>query len=66
MEDATIEITVNDQFDIRTKKTILFGKTVVVSLFKSLKMDLNTLIILIFLWFSRAIYRRYVGHDRFS
>ena len=55
MQDAAIEITKNDHFDIRTKKTILFGKTVVVNLFKSLKMILNTLIILRFLWLSRVI-----------
>ena len=66
MEDAAIEVTVNDRFDIRKKKAILFGKTVVVDLLKSLKMILNTLIILRFLWVARAIYRRDVGHDRFS
>ena len=42
-------------FDIRRKKAILFGKTVVVNLFKSLEMILNTLIILRFLWLSRSI-----------
>ena len=46
MEDAAIEITVNHPFDIGTKKAIPFGKTVVVNLFKSLEMILNTLIIL--------------------
>jgi predicted DCC family thiol-disulfide oxidoreductase YuxK len=66
MEDAAIEVTVNDHFDIRTKKAILFGKTVVIDLFKSLKMILHTLKILRFPWLSRAIYRRDVGHDRFS
>jgi hypothetical protein len=66
VEDAAIEVTVDDHFDIRTKKTILFGKTVVVNLFKSLKMLLNTSIVLGFLWLSRAIYRRDIGHDRFS
>ena len=66
MEDAAIEITANNQFDIGTKETILFGKTVIVDLFKSLKMLLNTLIILRYLWFPRAIFRRDVGHNRFS
>jgi len=66
MENAAIEVTVNDPFDIRTKKSILFGKTVVVNLFKSLKMLLNALIILRVLWFSMAIYRRDIGHVRFS
>ncbi len=66
MEDAAIEVTVNNLFDIRTQKTILFGKTVVIDLSKSLEMILNTLIILRFLWLARAIYRRDIGHDRFS
>lgn len=66
MEDATIEVTVNDHFDGRTKKSILFGKTVVVNLFKSLEMILNAMIILRFLWLSRAIYGRDIGHDGFS
>jgi len=39
---------------------------IIVYLLKSLKMILNTLIILRFLWLSRAVYRRDVGHDRFS
>ena len=46
MENAAIEVTVNDHFGIRTKKAILFGKTVVINLLESLKMTLNTLIIL--------------------
>ena len=37
VEDAAIEVTVDDHFDIRTKKAILFGKTVVVDLLKFLK-----------------------------
>ena len=66
MEDAAIEVAIDDLPHIRPKKTILFGKAVVVNLFKSLKMILNTLIILRFQWLSRAICRRDVGHDRFS
>ena len=66
MGDAAIEATVNDPFDIRAQKPVMFGKTVVVDLFKSLKMIFNTLIILRFLWLSRAIYRRDIGHVRFS
>ena len=66
MEDAAIKITVNHPFDIGTKKAIPFSKTVVVNLFKSLEMILNALIILRLLWLSRAIYRRDIGHDRFS
>ena len=64
-EDAAIEVTVDDLFDIRAQETILFGKTVVTDLFKSLKMILNTLIILLFLWLARTIYKRTLGHDCF-
>ena len=66
MEDAAIEVTVNDHFDIRAKKTISFGKTVVITLFKSLEMILNALIILRVLWLSRSVYGADVGHFRFS
>jgi hypothetical protein len=66
MKDAAIEVTVNDRFDIRTQETILFGKTVVVNLLKSLEIIFNTLIIFRFLWLSRAIDGGDVGHDRFS
>jgi hypothetical protein len=45
MEDAAIEITINYLFNIRTKKTILFGKTVVVNLLELFKMVLNALVI---------------------
>lgn len=54
-QDAAIEKTVNHPFDVGTKEAILFGKTVVIDLFKRLKMILDTLIILRFLWLSRAI-----------
>ena len=66
MEDAAIEVAIDNLPHIRPKKTILLGKAVVVNLFKLLKMILNTLIILRFQWLSRAIYRKDVGHDRFS
>lgn len=45
MEDAAIEITINNLFNIRTKKTILFGKTFVVNLLELFKIVLNTLVI---------------------
>jgi hypothetical protein len=50
----------------RAQETVMFGKTVIVDLFKSLKMIFNKLIILRFLWLSRAIYRRDIGDVRFS
>jgi hypothetical protein len=64
MEDAAIQETVNHLFDVGAKKATPFGKTVVVDLFKSLKVVLNAFIVLGFLWLARAIYRRDIGHDR--
>jgi hypothetical protein len=58
MKDAAIEVSANDPFDIRAQKTVMFGKTVLINLFKSLKMIFNTLIISRFLWISRAIYEK--------
>lgn len=46
MEDAAIEVSVNDPFDIRTKKAILFSKTVVVDVFQRFKVVFNALVIL--------------------
>ncbi len=46
MEDATVEIAIDDLLYIRTEKAILPGKEVVINLLKSLKMVLNTMIIL--------------------
>jgi len=65
MENAAIKVTVNHPFDIGTKKAILFGKTVVVNLFKSLEMILNALIIWRLLWLSRSVYGGDVGQQEF-
>ena len=46
----------------KATKTRLFGKTIVVNLFKSVKMILNTLIIWRFLWLLQEICRRDFGH----
>jgi hypothetical protein len=46
MEDATVEIAIDDLLYIRAGKAILPGKEVVINLLKSLKMVLNTMIIL--------------------
>ena len=55
MEDATIQIAVNNLSHIRAEKAILLGKTLIIDLLKSLKMILNTLVVLGVLRFSRAI-----------
>ena len=46
MEDSAIEVSVNDPFDIRTKKAILFSETVVVDVFQRFKVVFNALVIL--------------------
>ena len=66
MQDAAIEVAVDDLSHIGPEKAIFFSKTLIIDLLKRLEMVFNTLIILRVLWFARAIYRRNVGHDRFS
>ena len=66
VQDAAIKIAIDNLSHIGPEKAILLGKTLVIDLLKRLEMVFNTLIILRFLWLSRAIYRRDVGHERFS
>ena len=66
MEDATVKITVNNLLHIRPKETVLLGKALIIDLFKSLKMILNTLVVLGVLRFSGAIYGRGVWHGLIS
>ena len=56
----------NNQLGIRAEKAILPGKALIIDLFKLFKMILNTLIVLRVLRFSRAIYRKDVGHGLIS
>jgi hypothetical protein len=65
MEDAAIEITVNDQFDIRPKEAILLGKALIVDLFQRFKIVLNALIILRVLWPTWLTNGRRVVHGLF-
>lgn len=62
VEDATIKVAVNYLSYIWAEKAIQTGKALIIDLFKFFKMILNTLIVLRVLRFSRAIYRRDVGH----
>ena len=66
VEDATIKVAVNYLSYIGPKKTVLLGKTLIIDLLKSLKMILNTLVVLGVLRFSRAIYGGSVGHGLIS
>jgi len=45
IQKTAIKITINDLFHIRTEKTILPCKAVIIDLFESLKMILHTLVI---------------------
>ena len=69
MQDAAIKVAVYDLFHVGPEKAVLFGKTIVVNLFQRFKMVFNSArggIVLRFPGFARAIYRRDIGHDRFS
>jgi hypothetical protein len=66
VQDAAVQVPVDHLLHIRSEEAILLGEMIIVDLFKSLKMVLNTAVILGILWLSRAIYSRDVGHDRFS
>lgn len=46
MEDAAVQKTVNDLFDIRTQKAVPCCESLVIDLIERLKIILNTLIIL--------------------
>jgi len=46
MEDATIEVAIDNLSDIGPKKAILLGKALIIDLLQRLKVILNTLIIL--------------------
>jgi len=64
VQDAAIEIAVNDLSHIRAKEAILIGKALIIDLLQRFEMVLNTLIILGVLWFAGLVYGRGVGHDR--
>lgn len=62
MEDAAIEITVNDLPDIGTKEAVLLYKAIVIDLVELLEMILNALIIRGIMWFVGSVNSRCVGH----
>lgn len=64
MEDAAIEITVNDLSQIRAKEAIFLCKALIIDLLQRFEIVLNTLIILGVLGFARLVYSG-VGHDCF-
>jgi hypothetical protein len=66
VEDAAFKVAVNYLSYIGAEKAILPGKALVIDLFKSFEMILNTPVILRILWLSRMIYGRGVGHWLFS
>ena len=63
VQDATIEITVNDPFYIRTEEALFVGKALIIDLLQGFEMVLTTLIILRVLGFARLVYGRGRGHN---
>ena len=66
MEDATIQIAVYHLFHIRPEKAIALDKALIIDLLKSLKIILNTLVVLGVPGSSRPIEGGGVGHGLIS
>lgn len=66
MEDAAVQKTIDDLFDVWPEKAVFGCKPVVIDLLQRLKVILNTLIILRGLRLSGLINRGYIGHLTFS
>ena len=65
VENATVQVPINDLFHVGPKKTVFGCKAFVIDLLQRLKTILNTPIILGILGFSRLVNRGYVGHGLF-
>ena len=63
MQDAAIDVAVDDLSHIGPEKAIFFSKTLIIDLLKRLEMVFKTLIILRVMWFARAIDRKCAGHE---
>ena len=62
VQDSAVKVSIDHFLDIRPEKTVLLRKTIIIDLLKRLKMVFNALVILRSLRFSRAVYRRDIGH----
>jgi len=55
MEDAAVQVSIDDLLYVGPQKSILFGKTIIIDPFKFLEMIFNTPIILRILRFARSV-----------
>ena len=65
VENATVQVPINDLFHVGPEKAILFYKPSIIDLFQLFKMIFNTPIILGILRFSGLVNRGYVGQGLF-
>jgi len=62
VQNTAVKITINDLLYVRSQKSILFGKTIIIDPFKFFEMVFNTLIILRIFKLTGSVHSRYVGH----
>jgi len=66
MQDAAVQIAVDDLFDIGPKETVFFCELIVIDLFQAFKIVLYTLVVLGFPGFSGLVNVGYLRHLPFS
>ena len=62
MEDAAVQVAVDDLFDVGPEKTVFLRELIVIDLFQIFKIVLYTLVVLGFLGLPELVDRGYVGH----
>ncbi len=62
VQDAAVQIAVDDLFDVRPEETVFLCELVVIDLLQMFKIVFDTLIVLGFLGFSGMVDRGYIGH----
>ena len=66
MQDAAVQVAVNDLFDVGPEKTVFLCELIVIDLFQIFKIVLDTLVALGFLGLSGLVNRGYLRHIPFS
>jgi hypothetical protein len=62
VEDAAVQIAVDDLFDVRPEETVFLCELAVIDLFQIFKIVLDTLVVLGFLGLSGLVNEGYPGH----
>ncbi len=62
MQDAAVQVAVNDLFDVGPEKTVFLCELIVIDLFQFFKIVLDTLVVLGFLGLSGLVNGGYAGH----